>query len=311
MVIREPYLYHGDPYIGKMHLHFKSPLEDPHIQHIQYKNAVLPVKTSCCEGTMPLWPSYFQNRISHTGKTALLLKKRCQCNTNLMCILIHLIYKSHNAPVTIPTVHHFVTEMCTFLLQNGALWDIHPMHCGICEIGLFSVYWEEDTWPNYLDHFGPDNRGIIRYGSEDRTWEVNSHSKVWALNKMVDSLQMTFSDAFSWKKTCVFWFAFHRSLFHWHDTLWTVHYWSRFRPQEPNLQHVGIGNIFGSGNSLIPDRQQPFTWIIAHLSSTEYTETNLIQFKAKYKDFLPRICVGKCCLWNSGHFIQVSIGPFY
>ena len=26
--------------------------------------------------------------------------------------------------------------MCTFLLQNGALWDICQMHCGICGIGL-------------------------------------------------------------------------------------------------------------------------------------------------------------------------------
>ena len=26
--------------------------------------------------------------------------------------------------------------MCTFLLQNGALWDICVMHCGICEKGL-------------------------------------------------------------------------------------------------------------------------------------------------------------------------------
>ena len=30
---------------------------------------------------------------------------------------------SHNVSVSYPTMHHFVTEMCTFLLQNGALWD--------------------------------------------------------------------------------------------------------------------------------------------------------------------------------------------
>ena len=34
----------------------------------------------------------------------------------------------HNAP--------FVTEMCTFLLQNDALWDMGPMHCGVCATGL-------------------------------------------------------------------------------------------------------------------------------------------------------------------------------
>ena len=34
-------------------------------------------------------------------------------------------------------MNHFVTEMCTFLLQNGALWNICLMHCGICEMGIF------------------------------------------------------------------------------------------------------------------------------------------------------------------------------
>ena len=34
-----------------------------------------------------------------------------------------LLYKSYNAPVSYPTMHHFVTEMCTYLLQNGTLWD--------------------------------------------------------------------------------------------------------------------------------------------------------------------------------------------
>ena len=53
-----------------------------------------------------------------------------------------LLYKSHNAPVPYPTMHHF-TELCTcvhisatFLLQHGALWDICQMHCGIYEMGL-------------------------------------------------------------------------------------------------------------------------------------------------------------------------------
>ena len=41
----------------------------------------------------------------------------------------------HHA-VPYPTIHHFVTEMCTFLLQNGALRDIYVMHCGICSMDL-------------------------------------------------------------------------------------------------------------------------------------------------------------------------------
>ena len=37
----------------------------------------------------------------------------------------------HNAPLCNRNVH-----MCTFLLQNGALWDICLMHCRSCEMGL-------------------------------------------------------------------------------------------------------------------------------------------------------------------------------
>ena len=32
-------------------------------------------------------------------------------------------------------MYQFLTEMCTYV-QNGALWDICLMHCGICEMGL-------------------------------------------------------------------------------------------------------------------------------------------------------------------------------
>ena len=40
---------------------------------------------------------------------------------------------SHNAPFCNRNVH-----MCTFLLQNGALWDICLMHCKSCEMGLLT-----------------------------------------------------------------------------------------------------------------------------------------------------------------------------
>ena len=52
-------------------------------------------------------------------------------------IIINLLHKYHNEPVPYRTMHHFVTEMCVFLLQNGALWDIYLVHCGICGM----VYW--------------------------------------------------------------------------------------------------------------------------------------------------------------------------
>ena len=36
-------------------------------------------------------------------------------------------------------MHHFVTEMCTFLLQNGALWDMGLVYCVICAKCLISI----------------------------------------------------------------------------------------------------------------------------------------------------------------------------
>ena len=44
--------------------------------------------------------------------------------------------KSNNAFDRYPTMHQFVTEMCThahhnFLLRSGALWDMELVHCGI------------------------------------------------------------------------------------------------------------------------------------------------------------------------------------
>ena len=45
-----------------------------------------------------------------------------------------LSHKSHNVPVPYPTIHHFWTETCTFLLQNGVLWDMGQVNGGrICE----------------------------------------------------------------------------------------------------------------------------------------------------------------------------------
>ena len=33
-------------------------------------------------------------------------------------------HNSHNAHVPYPTIHHFGTEMYTFLFQSGVLWDM-------------------------------------------------------------------------------------------------------------------------------------------------------------------------------------------
>ena len=57
--------------------------------------------------------------------------------------LFDQLHKSHNASSKYPTMHHFVKEMCTFLLQNGALWDICRMYCGICATDLIMLW---DSW---------------------------------------------------------------------------------------------------------------------------------------------------------------------
>ena len=61
----------------------------------------------------------------------------------------------------------------------------------------------------------------------------------WGLNKMATILEMTFSNAFSWKKIFVFWFK-------------TCSHGSNF----PLVQWVN--NVWGNG--LVSNRQQTFTW---------------------------------------------------
>ena len=55
----------------------------------------------------------------------------CSCTRVVSVSSLSHMHQSH-----IPTMHHFVTEMCTFLLQNCALLDISLVHCGICELDL-------------------------------------------------------------------------------------------------------------------------------------------------------------------------------
>ena len=107
-------------------------------------------------------------------------------------------HKSHNAPIPNPTMHHFVTKMCTyvnptiqhfvtemctyyymctFLLQNGALWNIW-LHCEICKVShlLMIIYKKKPSnwWP------GKDNSINIFSSSLHLYWDslpqVNSPS---------------------------------------------------------------------------------------------------------------------------------------
>ena len=55
---------------------------------------------------------------------------------------IELSHKSHNAPITYRTIHHFVTEMCTCVHISDTKWRI---------VGnLFTAIW--DLWDGYVWH---------------------------------------------------------------------------------------------------------------------------------------------------------------
>ena len=68
---------------------------------------------------------------------------------------IDLLHKSHNVTVPYPTMHNFVAEMCTFLLQNDALWIfvlcivgfvkwVYYAYCS-CFIMLYRIFLWLDT----------------------------------------------------------------------------------------------------------------------------------------------------------------------
>ena len=68
-----------------------------------------------------------------------------------------MLHKSHNAPVSYPTMHHLATEMCmcAFLLQNGALWDIHYIWFVWWVLCMFySTNWPlgDGNWDYFLIH---------------------------------------------------------------------------------------------------------------------------------------------------------------
>ena len=58
-----------------------------------------------------------------------------------------MLHKSHKAPVPYPTMHHFVTEMCTCVLISVTKWYIvgYLIHCEICDIGQLSDTFEKET----------------------------------------------------------------------------------------------------------------------------------------------------------------------
>ena len=65
-----------------------------------------------CLGLVSIWPGH------------------ATCWTNSR-VAIDPSHKSHNALEKYSMMHHFVTEMCTFLLQNVAFWDSCNFYCTV------------------------------------------------------------------------------------------------------------------------------------------------------------------------------------
>ena len=54
--------------------------------------------------------------------------------TSVAASVVEPSHKSHNAFNKYPTMHHFVTEICTYVHISATkipLWDIRLVHCGI------------------------------------------------------------------------------------------------------------------------------------------------------------------------------------
>ena len=137
---------------------------------------------------------------------------KCNFLNDNLCILIWnklrlvLGILLYNDPVPYPTMHHFVTEMCTCVHISATKW---------CTVGYLSnVLW--DLWHGSIG-CQPDeplaslvttNTIINVYGS--LVVIMLTH---WGRDKMTAVSQTTLSNAFSWLKMLEFRLRFHWSLF--------------------------------------------------------------------------------------------------
>ena len=85
-------------------------------------------RASNAENVYIWWRHHDETILVHTGCKIVVW--------DIVTPLNRLISQIHNAPEKYATMHHFVTKMCTFLLQSGALWDMGLVHCGIYEMDL-------------------------------------------------------------------------------------------------------------------------------------------------------------------------------
>ena len=85
----------------------------------------------CSDSREPLETSTLWTAM-HDRLECVLASLPIHLNNSISQIPLCIRQISHNAPLCNRNVH-----VCTFLLQKGALWDMGPVHHGICEIGLF------------------------------------------------------------------------------------------------------------------------------------------------------------------------------
>ena len=69
-----------------------------------------------------------------------------------------------------PIMHYFVTEMWTFLLQNGALWDMGLVHCGIYATGLLTPAYCWHGWVPPICH----GNLCSKYNKDPKVFIVNA-----------------------------------------------------------------------------------------------------------------------------------------
>ena len=83
---------------------------------------------------------------------------------------------SHNVPSCNRNIN-----VCLFLLQNDALWDICVVHCGICEMDLYILTWHDGSessqkW-GVMRGFSVSKISQIQYEYEiHRNWHTMVHA---------------------------------------------------------------------------------------------------------------------------------------
>ena len=130
---------------------------------------------------------------------------------------------------------------CSFLLQNGTLWDKGLVHCGICATGLGDINFKKHKLCNMLgiksmstsceialwsmpQNIFDDKLTLVQipshYPRQGWPWVVSPHGITrpqWVntlrQRQMNTISQATFSNAFSWMKMYEFRLRFHWSLF--------------------------------------------------------------------------------------------------